>query len=174
MSLDSSKSKTTVGFLTVLEFESVGSIGGYLILNIGARPLEFHCTAPVRANRAQEILYGDTLKPYLHGEVIAKALVAKASIKADWVLVDDESLAVDGKLNCPMLLLQRLSETPPSTNRFDTVDVERWRVCYEHAGVDGSELTGVLSQLYETVDLDEPFQRIQAAIEEARRGARAA
>ena len=40
--------------------------------------------------------------------------------------------------------------------------------------LDGRQVTETLSQLYETVDLDEPFQRIQSAIEEARRGARAA
>lgn len=173
--MSSSKSKTTIGFLTVLEFESVGSIGGYLVLNIGARPLEFHCTAPVKANRAQEILYGNTLKPYLHGEVISTALVSKASIKPDFVLVNDDTLTTSGNLGCPRLWLQRLSETPPPVTQFQFVDVERWRCCFEKASdLDDQQVKETLSQLYETVDLDEPFQRIQAAIEEARRGARAA
>lgn len=173
--MSSSKSKTTIGFLTVLEFDSVGSIGGYLILNIGARPLEFHCTSPVKANRAQEILYGNTLKPYLHGEVVSTALVSKASIKPDFVLVNDVTLAMDGKLGCPRLWLQRLSETPPPASQFQSVDIERWRCCMEQGmDLDGLQVAETLSQLYETVDLDEPFQRIQSAIEEARRGARAA
>ena len=42
-----------LGFLTVLEHEHLGLVGGYLILNTAGRPLEFHCTAPVKPNRAR-------------------------------------------------------------------------------------------------------------------------
>ena len=70
MSASGSKSVPSVGFLTVQEFTDLGLIGGYLILNAVGRPLEFHCTAPVRPNRAQEILYGPTLAPFLYGEQI--------------------------------------------------------------------------------------------------------
>ena len=45
------KSQAALGFFTVLEHEQQGLIGGYLILNQAGRPLEFHCTAPVKANR---------------------------------------------------------------------------------------------------------------------------
>ena len=71
MTASGSKAMPTVGFLTVQSFADVGLIGGYLLLNPLGRPLEFHCTAPVRPNRAQEILYGPTLAPYLYGEQIA-------------------------------------------------------------------------------------------------------
>ena len=54
-----------------------GLFGGYLVLNLLGRPLEFHCTAPVRPNRAQEILYGPTLDPYLCGERIGQTLVGE-------------------------------------------------------------------------------------------------
>jgi hypothetical protein len=56
-----------LGFLAVVEHELHGLFGGYLLLNATGRPLEFHCTAPVRPNRAQQILYGPTLEPYLYG-----------------------------------------------------------------------------------------------------------
>ena len=54
-----------IGFLSVLDDEELGAIGGYLVLSRNGRPLEFHCTSPVRANRAQQILYGPTLQPFL-------------------------------------------------------------------------------------------------------------
>src|SRR5688500_11494160 len=57
-----------LGFLTVVEHDQFGLVGGYLILNSSGRPLEFHCTAPVKPSRAQQILYGPTLTPYLYGE----------------------------------------------------------------------------------------------------------
>ena len=67
------------GFVTVTDLGGAVFIGGYLILNSMGRPLEFHCTAPVKPNRAQEILYGATLEPYLYGEQIGQALVANES-----------------------------------------------------------------------------------------------
>ena len=56
MSVSESKSQISLGFLTVVDGGDTGCIGGYLVLNMGGRPLEFHCTAPVRANRSQQIL----------------------------------------------------------------------------------------------------------------------
>ena len=57
-----------LGFLTVIECARDGFVGGLLILNQLGRPLEFHCSVPVRPNRAQEILYGPTLCGFLCGE----------------------------------------------------------------------------------------------------------
>ena len=74
MTASRSKSLPDIGFMTVVESAEHGFFGGYLVLNHTGRPLEFHCTAPVRPNRAQEILYGPTLKPYLYGEQIGKTL----------------------------------------------------------------------------------------------------
>ena len=53
-----------LGFLTVVENAELGLLGGYLLLNAAGRPLEFHCTAPVKPSRTQEILYGPTLQPF--------------------------------------------------------------------------------------------------------------
>ncbi|MEQ8839035.1 MAG: hypothetical protein RID07_19675, partial [Lacipirellulaceae bacterium] len=54
-----------IGFLTAVESPQHGLFGGYLVLSLQGRPLEFRCTTPVKPTRAQEILYGKTLRPYL-------------------------------------------------------------------------------------------------------------
>ena len=59
MSASDSKSLTGIGFLTVVELPQYGLCGGLLVVNAAARPLEFHCTAPVKADRA-----GDPLRPH--------------------------------------------------------------------------------------------------------------
>jgi len=82
------RSALSLGFLSVLSPSDVGFVGGYLILNGVGRPLEFHCTTPVKATRAQEILYGNSLKPYLFAEQIAPALVAKAKTPVALICVD--------------------------------------------------------------------------------------
>jgi hypothetical protein len=72
------KSMAALGFLTVVEHPQYGLFGGYLVLNTTGRPLEFHCTTPIKPTRAQEILYGPTLEAFLYGEQIGQTLIKQA------------------------------------------------------------------------------------------------
>lgn len=95
-----------MGFLTVVEHEELGVTGGYLVLNKMGRPLEFHCTAPVKVTRTQEILYGPTLKPCLYGEQIGWALVEKSREKPACILTDvTPMLALRHLIDCPVALV---------------------------------------------------------------------
>ncbi len=58
----STKSSLSLGFISVRHHAEHGYFGGYLIVNSLGRPLEFHCTLPVKPSRAQELLYGATLE----------------------------------------------------------------------------------------------------------------
>ena len=99
-------SPSAVGFLTVVEHSQHGLMGGYLVLNTAGRPLEFHCTAPVKPNRAQQILYGPTLEPYLYGEQIGAALVSKSSLVPLAIFTDREpALAVRMAVEIPLALV---------------------------------------------------------------------
>ncbi|GAB6186869.1 hypothetical protein [Thermopirellula anaerolimosa] len=82
------RSALSLGFLSVLTPSEVGFVGGYLILNGVGRPLEFHCTTPVKPTRAQEILYGNSLQPYLCAEQIGPALITKAKTPVALICVD--------------------------------------------------------------------------------------
>ena len=88
MSTTNAKPKPALGFLTVVEHPQHGLFGGYLLLNLAGRPLEFHCTAPIKPNRAQEILYGPTLESYLYGEQIGCTLLGQAKIEPLAVFTD--------------------------------------------------------------------------------------
>ena len=77
-----------LGFLTITANPRYGFIGGYLVLNTAGRPVEFHCTTPVRATRAQEILYGTTLQPFLCGEQITTALIQRSKTVPSLFLTD--------------------------------------------------------------------------------------
>lgn len=110
MPADGAKSQSALGFLTVLEHAQHGLMGGYLVLNHAGRPLEFHCTAPIKPNRAQQILYGPTLEPYLYGEQIGQALVAKSTVEPLVICTDMRpALAVRPLVTAPVALV--LSET---------------------------------------------------------------
>ena len=106
MKITTPKPLPVIGFLTVCDRGEQGVFGGLLMLNSVGRPLEFHCTAPVRSNRAQEILYGPTLKPFLYGEHIGKSLVEKTRLDPLLLITDvAAALAVRDFTSAPVALV---------------------------------------------------------------------
>ncbi len=197
---NNSKSLPAIGFLTVVEDAQLGLLGGYLVLNTAGRPLEFHCTAPVKANRAQEILYGPTLAPYLYGEQIGQALISSARIQPQLVCTDLEPvLAVRDIVSLPVALVcsevtgtseassirqteaarPQLSVVPPSSGPSApsakgalrfTLGQFQLAVPATHAD-DRARIIRDWQAHGEDFDLLEPFTRIREAIQEAQRGA---
>jgi hypothetical protein len=101
-----SRSRPTLGFLTVVEHAQYGLFGGYLVLNTAGRPLEFHCTAPIKANRAQQILYGPTLESFLYGEQIGQTLIGQSGALPLLVCTDREAaLAAREHVSPPLVLV---------------------------------------------------------------------
>jgi len=100
--------KLAIGFFTIVDDRQHGFFGGYLLLAATGRPLEFHCTTPVRPTRAQRILYGATLRPFLFGDRIGRTLLDRTRRRADVVLVDlAEALAVGEHCDIPVALVLR-------------------------------------------------------------------
>jgi len=152
------------GFLTVVESPAHGLFGGYLLVDAAGRPLEFHCTAPVKVSRAQAILYGPTLQGHLHGRQIGGALLAESGVAPVVVLTDQEAmLHVRPHTNLPVALL----------TRTDGGDESGFTVGASRVGDIGADPHGVirerLAELGAAVDLREPFERIRAAIDEAQK-----
>lgn len=155
---------TTYGFLTTVDSGSHGVFGGYLLVDVLGRPLEFHCTAPVKVSRAQQILYGATLQGHLHGQQIGAALIAEGSLAPLVVLTDVEPmLAVRPHTHLPVALVTGLD----AASGFE---LGAARVSGP-AGDDATAATlrDALAPLAAAVDLREPFERIRAALEEAQK-----
>ena len=76
-----------LGFLTVID-QFPGLTGGYLVLNRSGHPLEFHCTMPLSPDRIQQILYGETLQPFLVGERIAQTLIQRSKLPVLSIFTD--------------------------------------------------------------------------------------
>lgn len=186
----------SLGFLSVFDSPGAGLIGGYLLLNLAGRPLEFHCTAPVKPSRSQEILYGPTLRPYLYGEQIGCALLSKPKVQPTGVLTDcSAALAVREFVSLPVAWLQEMPEADAANDAAGAAPSAgaAWRVDGPHATANGPHdfvlgryrfsvptsypgdsqtLRDRLAPLAERFDFREPFERIRAAIEEAQRGGR--
>ncbi len=167
-----------LGFLTVVEHEQ-GFTGGYLILNLAGRPLEFHLTAPVKTNRAQQILYGPTLQPYLYGEQIGQTLLGKGSLEPLAVCTNLEAaLAVRDHVELPVALV--ISPTiAAAVSELQTPHLLSFSLGRNQLAVplsrerDKAALVERLEKLT-AFDMSEPFERIREAIEEAHRGRAAA
>ena len=197
MTASSSRSSQPVGFLTVCEHEAQGVFGGYLILNTAGRPLEFHCTAPVRPSRAQEILYGATLQAYLYGEQIGQALLEKAKTTPLVVFTDAPAvLTVRGFTSLPVacvmtpawnrppkpIAARRLgrcdwTKAAPDRRRRSlcvctrfTLAATRWRSCRTTRRMPKSSPSAG-NRWQPTLICGSRFGRIREAVDEARRSA---
>ncbi len=182
------KPKPAFGFLTVLEYPQHGLFGGYLVLNTAGRPLEFHCTAPIKPNRAQQILYGPTLESFLYGEQIGQTLLAEADAEPLLVCTDrPPALAVRQHVSLPVALVlpaegpssvpsddpHPLDEVACDGHRLVPFELGRNRLAVlEPFDDDRRLITQRIGDLAESFDLAEPFIRIREAIEEAQQAVR--
>jgi hypothetical protein len=181
--------ETTFGYLSVINSAEHGYFGGYLIVGPLGRPLEFHCTAPVRPSRAQQILYGPTLEPFLLGEQIAGAMLDAAKLKPRLILTNCEAtLHARSRIGSPMVLLcekaeraaetadstcastDRVASSPASSGPHESFSVDAFEfilpIGFES---DRVEATRLLTDFVRQIDLAEPFGRIEEAIREAQR-----
>ena len=178
----SAKPCSGLGFLTVVDDPQHGLFGGYLVLNTSGRPLEFHCTAPIKPNRAQQILYGPTLEPYLFGEQIGRTLLGKAKTKPLVVCTDREPvLAVGQYVDVPVALVLPPEDLPAEGDEVSAgpglIAFRLGRNCLAVRAPgeeDRRRILDRLGSLADSFELAEPFGRIREAIEEARRGGQSA
>ncbi|RLS81588.1 MAG: hypothetical protein DWI04_06270 [Planctomycetota bacterium] len=155
------------GFLTAVDSPLHGLFGGYLVVDALGRPLEFHCTAPVKVSRAQQILYGSTLHGHLHGQQIGGALLGESKASPAIVLTDcDAMLHVRPHTKLPVALVRPLDGE--SVVAGFTVG-ESHVTTHADDAADEAAIRDRVARLAEAVDLREPFERIRAAIEEAQR-----
>jgi hypothetical protein len=155
--------------------------------------LEFHCTAPVKPNRAQQILFGPTLEPYLYGEQIGQTLVSKGAATPAVVYTDvPPALAMRDFVDMPVALVLAADESPAQQVSAAAPAQSQWRVDRSHKlsgaitfalGANRLAVTErhradektILSRwlALDSFDLAEPFERIRDAIAEAQRQSRA-
>jgi hypothetical protein len=163
--LDEKKKETeTFCFLTIAGDVELGWVGGSLLLDRRGRPLEFHCTAPVRPNRAQVILYGRTLRPYVVGDQIALALMKKTKSTPGILWTDDaDVLGVRESMSVPIGYVNGESAGKLS------IDVGNGLAAVVHKNHPHD--AALIRQRWDadggSIELEEPFDRIREAIAEA-------
>jgi hypothetical protein len=169
--LTTSQVALNLGFLTVLQ-EGNGYVGGYLVTNQWGRPLEFRLSTIVQPNRVQQILYGQTLSPYICSDLIGKALVEKASLASSLIITDCQ-IVLDLRFHTdsPVVWLGPLvTMGAPSSSGSCPIESCPWPL-YRHPRFQGDSalVMGLVERLDGVLDLAEPFGRVREAIGEARK-----
>jgi hypothetical protein len=171
-----STQELTFGYLSAVRSAEHGYFGGYLVISALGRPLEFHCSAPVRPSRAQEILFGPTLEPYLLGEQIGGTLLGRAKTSPRLIITDQSAvLCLRPRIEVPLVRFVPHHEVHAQP-ADSLADRDRSFVIRGHEFdlapgfvADRAAAMELLAELAVRVDLSEPFDRIHEAIREAQR-----
>mgnify|MGYP001555475719 CR=1 FL=1 len=165
-----------LGYLTYVDLHQLGTVGGILIVDLRARPIEFHCSSPVLPSRTQEILYGQTLRHSLICDQIGKSLLAQIK-QLPQLFITDEPLALDLQQYLTVPISALLDEACEE----DEEKQERQSVLIDHQSGMHMKLSGGPTQVdvartaWEARvgdwDGQEPLERIREAISEAHRAA---
>lgn len=174
------------GFITIRHHTEHGYFGGLLVINPHGRPLEFHCTLPVKPTRAQTILYGPTLNDFVCGEQIARTLITRSKVAPQIVFADSlPILSLRNLISEPIVYVEEASRRepargplvlPPESDR----KLKSFRLGDIHLAVDAAysddidSITSLWKAADPQIDLSEPFGRIAEALAEAHPTAKAA
>ena len=155
-----------LGFLTAIEDAERGFVGGLLVTNRFGRPLEFQCTAPVKPNRAQQILYGPTLRPFVLSELIGRTLLDKIGVKPHLVLIEsDEILDLRQHVPMPVACLIKATATGETAMHFGKLSIG----LHPDYPADRGEIEKHTKSIPVDANLREPFERVREALEETLR-----
>ena len=147
-----------LGFLTAIYLENRGHVAGLLVTNKYGRPLEFQCTAPVRPNRTQELLYGPTLVPFLLGELLSKTLVERIGVKPH-VLLTDRIEMLDARLH--------VSLPVACVANGETLRIGKQSFSlHAEFGDDLKTFEKIAKDMAADADLNEPLDRVREALQE--------
>ena len=167
-----------IGYFTCLE--SGGHYLGAILMTDGSGiPLEFKYTEPIKPTRIQAILYGGALEAYIKSEVIRSKLVKALSNKPEVIFTDTSDLSLLGTFDgTPVVAVQQARITPLEKQGATKRPKENELLIQVQAGADpvrlifaeaDEDLLGRLQSLVlevgQTMDLVEPLQRSEKALE---------
>ena len=161
-----SNEQLRLGFLTAIQLSDRGHVAGLLVTNKYGRPLEFQCTAPVRPNRTQELLYGPTLVPFLLGELLSKTLLDRIGIKPHVVLTDRVEM-LDSRPHVSLPVACTLDREAATGSERESLCIGKQSFRMHAAfGDDVKTFEKLARELSTDADLLEPLDRVREALQE--------
>jgi len=164
MAQNNKRPECVLGFYQVVEQPNGEMCGGVLITSHLGRPIEFQCSLPVRPNATQQTLYGPTLRPFLIGELIAKALKDRLQVLPDVLFVNQPEALNNQTWNSIPILCS--TESDEAIFQQDFREEHYWVASKQE-----KDVTNILEKMTEYVpdsaELQEPLVRVEQALKEA-------
>jgi hypothetical protein len=166
-------------FLASQSFDSGKAVRGAFLLTDGAtKPLEFRCTSPVRPSNLQVVLYGKVLEHHMIVELIGKPLIEQVREKPDIIIVKEKTfLELRPQIDLPLVQLTKeegidFSSETDDGSRFQLLQSKSGRfdpiilTTHHEFNEDKQFARDTLSEIFNSYDLTEPFNRIEFALEQ--------
>jgi hypothetical protein len=185
MQVDPNLISFRIAFLSRSSFDNgVVSRGGILVTDGETKPLEFRCTSPIRPSSLQKVLYGKTLDGHMALELIALPLIKGIQEKPGAVLVREAAfLELRPQIQVPMLLLSKNEELGnlglPAGEQGQPVMLDSGSGKFEPLVVSAhpsffaerEQVRVMLAEVFKSFNLLEPFERIEAALNQVHKQA---
>lgn len=152
-----------LAYLTCPQDAARGFLGAILVTDGRTRPLHFGYVTPIRPTVLQRILYGKTLDGDVKINVIARKLIQDGlSQVPNVVFVDSETLI--GARSVFGVPVARLWRRPVDAEVGVTIST----YLYDTGGntADERAVGRIVAELEQSIDLLDPFDRIQEALKE--------
>jgi hypothetical protein len=155
--------------------------GASLIVDFRGIPMDFRYTDPIKPSRLERILYGNALDVYLREELILESLIGAVEVKPTlWIckepdlmvplrsLTKGKSLFLSPSNHSPMEAageIEHLGESGVYMIQADPVSAPL-RVAFPEQTKEDEvrQIAGILVEAAKTMELVEPFARIQKAL----------
>ena len=151
-----------------------GYIGAMIVIDDKGVPQEFRCTLPVRPTNAQKALYGSTLQPHVFNELIGSPLAAALSTRPKcYIVANTMLLELREYTDTPVVHFEKYGESlspdadadaqhrlDSSIGGFQPITV----ITHRDYATDYESVRHQLEDIFNRIDLSEPFERIKTAI----------
>src|SRR6056297_4054402 len=94
----------SLGYLMVTRTSESDYVGGIMVTDPYAIPVEFKYSEPIKPTGLQKILYGNSIEKYLLVDVIAKKLLQNIEEKPKFILIEDSRL-LDIQFKMPIIYI---------------------------------------------------------------------
>lgn len=179
MKLD--QDNTTIGFIDIITLTEKKKkyFGGLLVTDLKGIPIEFKCTHPVKPTAVQQKLYGDMLIPYISVNLCGFPLFNSLERKPN-ILLCKKNIFLDlrSDISTPIFFIQDSSqviglEEESATNGIYSETIKKVKNQSGPIKVgtknqyksDLIQYKDYLENLTSMINLSEPFDRIERAME---------
>ncbi|WP_157469502.1 hypothetical protein [Gemmata sp. SH-PL17] len=153
-----------LAYIDICKFDADYYRAGVLVTDRYSDPEEFRCTSAVRPTKLQQILWGSRLSEHLFCHVFGKPLVESLSPAADLVITRHPFLlGLRSVARVPVILL---ASKPDSVSRLLPGPPPLHLCAHQRHPEDLDLAVSTISALVTMIPPMEPFQRIQAAIQD--------